>query len=74
MAGNKQKLDKDEADMLEAQKTQKKEELEHENNRRIIETPTQLPLPKSPDYTWEKTNSLDNNKLSPLMQKNQQEV
>ncbi len=59
VTGSKQKLEKDEADMLEVQKVQKQqEELGHKKKRRIIESLTQSPLPKSPDYTPEKSNSL----------------
>ncbi len=74
MVGNKWKLEKDEADMVEAQKVQKQEELEHKKKRRIIESPTQSSLPKSPDYTSEKKNSIDNNELSPSRRKNLQGV
>ncbi len=51
MAGNKWKLEKDEADMLEALKAWTQEELKHKKKRRIKESPTPSPLPKSPDYT-----------------------
>ena len=40
MVGNKQKLEKDEADKLERQKVQKQEELQHKKKRRIVESPT----------------------------------
>ena len=65
MVANKQKLEKDEADKLVRQKVQKQEELQHKKKRRIVESPTQLQLPNSPDYTPEKTNSVKNNELSP---------
>ena len=48
MVGNKQKLEKDET------QEKKQEELKHKR-RRIMESPTQSPLPMSLDYTPEKT-------------------
>ena len=73
MVGIKQKLEKDEAEKFEMQKARKQDELKHKKKRRIIKSPTQLPLPNSPDYTPEKTNSIKNNELSPSMSKNLQE-
>ena len=44
--GNKPKLEKDEADKLERQKAKKQDELKHKKKSRIVESPTQSPLPK----------------------------
>ncbi len=85
LVGNKQKLEKDEADKLEMQKVWKhmlevlkvqkqQDELKHKKKGRIIESPTQSLLRNSQDYTPEKTNSLDNNELSPSTLKNIDEV
>ena len=69
IVGNKQKLEIDEADKLERQKARKQEELQHKKKRRIVESPTQSPLPNSPDYTPEKTNYIENNEQSPSIHK-----
>ena len=57
MAVNKQKCEKDEADVLEelkARKHKQQEELGFTKERIIIQSPTQLPLPKSQGYTLKK--------------------
>ncbi len=50
------------------------EKLVLRKKRRIIESPTQLTLPKSIENTPEKNNSLDNNEQSQYMQNNLEEV
>ena len=60
---NKQKLEREEADRLEAQK--KQEELRLRKRKKIVESPTQSPLPSSPDSTPEKMKSPENEKLTP---------
>ncbi len=72
MVGNKQKLEKDEADKLERQKVQKQEELQHKKKRRIVESPTQLPLPNSQTTPLRK--QIPNNELSLSISKSLQEV
>ncbi len=42
--GNKPKLEKDEANKLERQKAKKQDELQHMKKKRILESPTQLPI------------------------------
>ena len=66
MAMNKQKLEQD------AQKQQEK--LVLRKKRRIIESPTQSPLPKSTENTPEKNNSLDNSEQPQYMHNNLEEV
>ena len=66
MAMNKQKLKQD------AQKQQEK--LVLRKKRRIIESPTQSPLPKSTENTPEKNNSLDNSEQPQYMHNNLEEV
>jgi hypothetical protein len=63
MSENKRKLEREEADRLEAQKTQ--EELRRRKKKKIIESPTQSPLPSSPDSTPEKMKSTENEKPTP---------
>jgi hypothetical protein len=60
---NKQKLERDEAERREAQK--KQEELRRRKKKKIIESPTQSPLPSSPDSTPEKMKSTENEKPTP---------
>ena len=60
---NKKKLEREEADRLEAQK--KQEELRRRKKKKIILSPTQSPLPSSPDSTPEKMKSTENEKLTP---------
>ncbi len=55
MAVNKPNLEKDEAGMLEVQRMWKQQkELGLRKKRRLIESPTQSPLPKSSENTSEK--------------------
>ena len=63
MSENKRKLEREEADRLEAQK--KQEELRRRKKKKIILSPTQSPLPSSPDSTPEKMKSTENEKLTP---------
>ncbi len=60
---NKQKLEREEADRLEAQK--KQEELRLRKRKKIVESPTQSPLPNSPDSTPEIMKSPEKAKLKP---------
>jgi len=60
---NKRKLEREEADRLEAQK--KQEELRLRKRKKIVKSPTQSPLPSSPDSTPGKMNSTENEKLTP---------
>ena len=48
IVGNKQKLKKNDADKLEMQKAKKHDKLKPKR-RRIMKSPTQSPLPHSPD-------------------------
>ena len=66
MAMNKQKLEQD------VQKQQEK--LVLRKKRRIIESPTQSPYPKSTENTPEKNNSLDNSEQPQYMHNNLEEV
>ena len=55
MAVNKPNLEKDEAGMLEVQRMWKQQkELGLRMKRRLIESPTQSPFPRSPENTSEK--------------------
>ena len=63
MSENKRKLEREEADRLEAQKT--REELRRRKKKKIIESPPQSPLPSSPDSTPEKMKSTENEKPTP---------
>lgn len=70
IGGNKQRLEKDDADNIEMQKAKKHDELKNKR-RRIMESPTQSPsLPNSLDCPPEKTNK----ELSPSLAKNQQDI
>ena len=60
---NKEKLESEEADRLEAQK--KQEELRLRKRKKIVESPTQSPLPNSPDSTPEIMKSPEKAKLKP---------
>ena len=48
MGGNKQRLEKDDADKLEMQMEQKHDKPK-QKKRRIMESPTQSPLPNTPE-------------------------
>jgi hypothetical protein len=63
MSENKWKLEREEADRLEAQK--KQEELRLRKRGKNVESPTQLPLPNSPDSTPVKMKSPEKAKLKP---------
>jgi hypothetical protein len=63
MSENKRKLEREEADRLEAQK--KQEELRLRKRKKIVESPTQSPLPNSPDSTPVKMKSPEKAKLKP---------
>ena len=63
MSENKRKLEREEADRLEAQK--KQEELRLRKRKKIVESPTQSPSPNSPDSTPEKMKSPEKAKLKP---------
>jgi hypothetical protein len=63
MSENKRKLEREEADRLEAQK--KHEEQRRRKKKKIIESPTQSPLPSSLDSTPEKMKSTENEKPTP---------
>ena len=65
MSENKRKLEREEAERLEAQK--KQEELILRKRKKIVESPTQSPLPSSPDSTPEKMKSTKNEKLTPSL-------
>ena len=58
--------------MQDVQKQQEK--LVLRKKRRIIESPTQSPLPKSTENTPEKNNSLDNSEQPQYMHNNLEEV
>ena len=60
---NKRTLEREEAERLEADK--KQEELRWRKRKKIVESPTQSPLPSSPDSTPEKMKSTKNEKLIP---------
>ncbi len=60
---NKRTLEREEAERLEAEK--KQEELRRRKRKKIVESPTQSPLPSSPDSTPEKMKSSENKKLTP---------
>jgi hypothetical protein len=66
MSENKQKLEREEAEMLEAQKKNKRSLLRLGKREKFIKSPTQSPLPSSPDSTPEKMKSTENSKLTPL--------
>ena len=63
MSENKRKLEREEAERLEAQ--EKQEELRLRKWKKIVESPTQSPLPSSPDSTPEKMKPTENEKLTP---------
>ena len=63
MSENKRKLEREEADRLEARK--KQEELRLRKRKKIVESPTQSPLPTSPDSTPDKMKSPEKAKLKP---------
>ncbi len=60
---NKRTLEREEAERLEAEK--KQEELRRRKRKKIVESPTQSPLPSSPDSTPEKMKSTENEKPTP---------
>lgn len=62
MSEKKRKLEREEAERLEAQK--KQEELILRKRKKIVESPTQSPLPSSPDSTPEKMKSTGNVNLT----------
>jgi len=63
MSENKRKLEEEEAERLEAAK--KQEELRRRKRKKIVESPTQSPLPSTPDSTPEKMKSSEDEKLTP---------
>ena len=63
MNENQRKLEREEADRFEAQK--KQEELRRRKRKTIVDSPTQSPLPSSPDSTPEKMKSPEKAKLKP---------